>query len=87
MKLKKGFVTHTIGTDQLMVAVGAAAKQFPGMVSSNETAAFIVECLKNQISEEGIVDRLLEEYDVDRQTAAKDVADILGKLRSIGAIE
>lgn len=88
MKLKKGFITHTIGDEQMMVAAGPAAKLFHGMVQSNATAAFIVDCLKKPTTEEAIVDGILEEYEgVDRQTVVQDVREILTKLRSIHALE
>lgn len=88
MKLAKGFITHTIGDEQMMVAAGPAAKRFHGMVQSNETAAFIVDCLKKPTSEEEIVDAILLRYDgVDRQTATEDLREILAKLRSIHALD
>ena len=86
MKLKEGFVTHQIQGTQMMVAAGKAAKQFHGLVRSNETAAFIVDCLKRETTEEEIVNRILAEYDVPRETAETDVHHILESLKSIGAI-
>lgn len=87
MKLKKGFITHTIQDTQIMVAAGKAAESFHGLVRSNETAAFIVDCLKSETTEDGIVQALLAEYDVDEDTARRDVREILKKLESIGAVE
>lgn len=87
MKLKEGFITHQIQDTQMMVATGETAKNFHGLVRSNETAAFIVDCLKSEITEEAIVDKLLTEYDVSRETAAQDVRRILEKLNSIEALE
>lgn len=87
MKLKQGFITHTIQDTQIMVAVGSMTERFHGLVRSNETAAFIVDALKEETTEEAIVDKLLAEYDVDRATAARDVHEILKKLDGIGAIE
>lgn len=87
MRLKKGFITHTIQDTQMMVAAGEAAKSFHGMVRSNETAAFIVDCLKSETTEEEIVQSLLARYDVDEDTARRDVKGILRKLDSIGAVE
>ena len=87
MKLRKGFITQDFRGEQLMVAAGPAAKLFHGIVRSNETAAFIVDRLKSETSEDESVRALLGEYEVDGQTAAKDVAHILEQLRGIGAIE
>lgn len=86
MKLKDGFITHQIQDIQMMVAAGEAAKRFHGLIRSNETAAFIVNCLKNETTEEAIVDKILAEYDVPRETASQDVHSIVEKLESIGAL-
>ncbi len=87
MKLKKGFVTYETDGEQLMVAAGPAAKLFHGMIRSNETAAFIVNKLKNETTAEEIAESLCSEYDVDSDTALRDVNSIIDKLRSIGAVD
>ena len=86
MRLKEGFVTHTIQDTQMMVAAGKAAKAFSGLVRSNETAAFIVDCLKHETTEAEIVDRMLATYDAPRETIARDVHAIIVKLEGIGAL-
>ena len=87
MKLKKGYITHTVMGTQMMVAAGAAASNFHGLVRSNETAAFIVDCLKQETTEAEIVDAILARYEVERERAEEDVHMIIEKLESIGAIE
>ena len=85
MKLKDDFITQDIDDTQFLVPVGAEA--FSGIVRSNKTAAFIVNCLKEETMETAIVDAMCANYDAPRETIAADVAEILGKLRSINAIE
>ncbi|MBQ4512038.1 MAG: PqqD family protein [Anaerolineaceae bacterium] len=85
MKLKDDFITQDIDDTQFLVPVGAEA--FSGIVRSNKTAAFIVNCLKEETTETAIVDAMCANYDAPRETIAADVAEILGKLRSINAIE
>ena len=87
MKLRQGFVTQEFRGEQLMVATGAAAKRFRGLVRSNATAAFIVDRLKSETTEAEIVSAVLEEYEADEARVRADVARILAQLRSIGAIE
>lgn len=87
MKLKPGFITHKVGKEQMMVAAGPAAKQFHGMVRSNETAAFIIDCLKKDTSEEAIVDAMAERYEAPRETISRDVHQVVEKLKEIGALE
>ena len=85
MKLKREFITQQIGDRQYMVASGRSS--FKGMVSSNKTAAFIVDCLKEETTEDAIVDKMCAQYDAPREVIAADVKEILATLRSIHAIE
>lgn len=64
-----------------------AGLSFSGMIRSNQTAGFIVECLKDEVTEEEIVEKMLAKYDATKEQITKDVGDILAKLRGIGAVE
>ena len=86
MKLNADYITHTTADEQIMVATGESTRRFSGLVRSNATAAAIVELLGSDTTEEKIVDALLARYDAPREVIARDVADILKKLRSIGAL-
>lgn len=85
MKLKNDFITQDIDGVQFLVPVGAGS--FSGVVRSNKTAAFIVDCLREETSEESIVDKMCEKYDAPREQIAKDVSDTINILRGINAIE
>ena len=85
MKLKSEFITQDIEDTQFLVPLGAEA--FSGVVRSNKTAAFIVNQLKQETTQEHIVDVMCETYDAPRETIAADVASILDTLKRIGAIE
>ena len=85
MKLKEGFVTRQMGGEQIMVATGDA--KFSGIVRSNTTAAFIVDCLKTETTKEQIVDAMAAEYDAPREVLDEAVEGILNKLHSIGALD
>ena len=85
MQLKKGFITHNADGEQILVATGKAS--FHGLVRSNRTAAFIVEQLKKNVTEEQILDAMAQKYDAPREVMQADVHMVVEKLRSIGAIE
>lgn len=85
MKLKKEFITHESDGEQILVS--SDTKAFSGLVRSNSTAAFIVNQLKSDTTEERIADRMAAEYDAPREIIVKDVARIIEQLKSIGAIE
>lgn len=85
MKLKEGFVTHEMGGEQIMVATGSA--NFAGLVRSNPTAAFIVDCLKEETTREQIIEKMLAKYDATPEVIGTDVDKIVAKLRSIKALD
>jgi hypothetical protein len=85
MKLKEGFVTHVMGGEQIMVATGNA--NFSGLIRSNATAAFIVDCLKAETTRDAILEAMLDKYEVTRERAAGDLDKILAILRSVNALD
>ena len=86
MRLNPRFLTHEKKGEHYIISTSDT--DFKGIVKNNETAAFIVECLKANTTESAIVDKLLSEYKgAERPTVERDVANIIDKLRSIGAIE
>ena len=86
MKLKSGFVVREVAGKTLAVAVGERSREFHGMITLNGTGRVIWDALANDTTEEAIVDCLLEEYEIDRETAARDVAAFVGTLRESGVL-
>lgn len=84
MRLNRHFISYTSAGEQILVDV---TSHFSGLIRSNPTAAYIVECLQNDTTEEQIVCAMLDKYDAPREVIAGDVARILQKLRSVGALE
>ncbi len=84
MKLNSDFVYRKIGSDSVLVPVGSSS--FSGMVKGNATTGELIECLKEDMTEEQMVEHLLEKYDAPREVIERDVKNVLGKLREIGAI-
>lgn len=87
MKLRDGFITYSTGEEQIMVAAGSAAERFRGMVRSNATAAYIIDCLGRETTPDALVDKMSEKYDAPRAVIERDVQRILDALRQIGALD
>lgn len=87
MKLHNGFITYNSGSEQIMVAAGSASEMFRGMVRSNATAAFIIDCLKKETTRQELADKLVERYDAPREIIERDLDKILDSLRRIGALD
>lgn len=84
MKLKKTFIVNHVGGETIAVPVSGS---FHGVVKANDTGAFILECLKKETSPEAIADRLVEEYDVEREKALADVGRLIETLREIDVLD
>ena len=63
------------------------SSSFAGLIRNNKTAAFIVECLKDDTTQEKIVEAMFEKYDAPKDVLAKDVSDVIEKLRKVGALD
>ena len=88
MKLKEDFITHNSADGEVLLAVGKEAERFHGIVKLNETAGFIVDMLKKDVSLEELVEALHNEYpDVPEKTLESDVKEVIDQLDSIHAIE
>lgn len=84
MKLKDTFITHTANNEQILVDTSG---KFSGIVRNNNTAAFIVDCLKEETSFEEIINKMIEEYDAPLEDIKKGVDDVLDTLRKVGALD
>lgn len=79
MKEKKGFNLRDICGEHIIVAEGLENIDFCNIISMNDSAAYLWQALKDkEFTVDDMVRLLLEEYDVDEETAKKD-ASILAK--------
>jgi len=85
MKLNVNFIHHQL--DGQAVIVPTAGADFHGLIQGNKTLAVIVDCLKQDTTEEEIVDTLCTRFDGDREIIKADVAEAVKKLKEIGAID
>ena len=87
MKLKKQLIKRDIAGDTILVPVGKTVYDSNGLFVLNEVATFIWDNLPELDTQEEIVAKILEEYEVSQEEAAKDTAEFLGKLREMQIID
>ncbi len=81
MKIKEDFLLRTLGDTHVVVPIGQASIDLRGMITLNATGAFLWEQLQNEQTEDGLVQCLLEQYEVDEARAAQDVNRFIQLLR------
>lgn len=87
MKIKEGFMLRKIADNFVVVPVGAASIDFNGMLTLNETGAFLFEKLQEGISKEDLLAAMLEEYDVESGVAEKHIDNFIEKLEGADLFE
>lgn len=81
MKIKDGFILRQVAGSYIVISVGGDTVDFDGMITVNETGAFLWEKLAKGTTEAELVGAMLDEYDVDEATAKTDIAEFLKLLR------
>lgn len=81
MKIKSGFILREVADNYIVVAVGDRVKEFNGLINLNSTGAFLWKILENGADEDRLVAALLEEYEIDEETAKKDVSAFVAKIK------
>ena len=80
LKIKNGFMLRQVAGSYIVIGIGAEAVDFNGMVSINETGAFLWKILEKGADKEDLLAALMQEYDVDEESAKKDITAFLQKL-------
>lgn len=86
MQLKHEFVMREVAGETLLVPVGQATLSLNGMLVLNGSGKLLWERIPAAGTEEDLVAAVLEEYEVDRQTAERDVREFLDSLRKLGIL-
>lgn len=81
MKIKDGFVLKELAGSFLVVPLGSQVSDFAHIIKLTETSAFLWKKLESECEVEDLVSALLQEYDVDRETATKGVNSFVSKLK------
>ncbi len=86
MKLKYKFVFQPVGDVYVATAVGDDARQFNGMVQLNATGYRIMQLIGEGADHDKIIETMLNEYDVDRDTLVSSVDRIIDSLVQEGVV-
>ena len=81
MKIKEGLILRKVGNENIVMAYDNSVISFNGVITLNDSGVFIFNNLKEDISYEDLLNKILEEYDIDKETASKDLDAYLSILR------
>lgn len=87
MKAKQGFVLRNVVDEYLLMPTGDNIGKFNGTVLLNEVSAFVWEKLQTPLSKEDLLKAILDEFEVEKAVASKDLDALLDLFRSYDVIE
>lgn len=87
MKIKEGFMLREVAGNYVVIAAGGDGLDFNSIITVNEIGALIWKKIDEGKSEEEIIEDILKEYSVDKETAAKDFSEFIGQLRELNIID
>ena len=87
MKIVKEFILREIAGESVLVPTGDTTQEFNGLITLTDTAKFIWEHVEKVDSFEELLNLMLDEYDVDRETLERDAYLFVNQLIGTGFVE
>ena len=87
MKTNKEYMLREIAGETVLVPTGSASQKLNGMIRLTESAAFIWKQVDTAADLEEIVARVQDEYEVDEDTARRDIYGFLRELYIRGIVQ
>ncbi len=70
-----------------LVPTGSATMDVDKMMDLNDTSLYIINCLKKEnMTIENLIKKILDEYEVDEQTASSDIIEFLENAKKAGIV-
>lgn len=88
MKIKNTFVLRNIAGSNTVVPLGSEMMDFNGMITLNETGAFLWQHMLENTTVSALADALMSEYEgISRAEAESDINEFIETLKSKGILE
>ena len=86
MKLKYNFVLNQLGEEFVAVPIGDSVIEFNGLLKLNESAAYIIESLNNEITYDDLCMNVAAKFSTTTDDARKNIDYIIDGLMNAGLI-
>ena len=86
MKIKDCFVLKNIAGINTVISTNSKTT-FEGMITLNDTGVFMWKLLQDGITLDALVEKMVEEYEIDKAIAQKDAQSFIYKLSTIDVFE
>lgn len=80
MKLNPEYVLRNVAGEWVVVPTGSASQKINGLITLNDSAVFLWECVAKGMNRQEILSKTIEEFETDEETAVQDVTGFLDML-------
>lgn len=87
MKINKEFVLREIAGDYIIIPTGRTVLEFNGLITVNEVGVSLWNMLQKGTTMDGLVQGILDEYDVEESVAREDIQEFLDTLIDGGILD
>ena len=86
MNRKADFIMQNVGGENLLVPLGAQVMDLNGLITLNDTGAYVWELLAQERTADELASAVAERFDVDAVTARADVQSFLNEIGTLGML-
>ena len=87
MRIKDNYVLRQVADTWCVLPLAEETLNLNGMLTLNDSGAFLWRALEKGGSKEELVEAMLNEYDVTSEQAEADIEEFLDKLRNVGCLQ
>ena len=87
MKRNDEFILKDVAGNAVLIPFGSKSFDINGLIKLNETAKFLWEHSEDGFTAESLTADLMNEYSIDRDTAAESVQIYIDTMKEVGSIE
>ena len=87
MRVIDDLIVREIAGEYILVPTGSAALKIHGMINLSDSGYLLWNKLQSDCTEEELVDAILEEYEIDRETANEDVKAFISHMEQVGLLQ
>lgn len=87
MKLKTKYILRSVADKTVAIAVEQGDEKTDGVITLNETGAFIFSLINDGADFDTVADKFFDEYDVTKEEAVKAVENFVEYLKNADLLE
>ncbi len=86
MEIKKQVILRSVAGEHMLIPVGETVFEYNGIFMMTESGKLLWENIEKGAEENELKELLMQEYEIDSETALNDVKEFLEMLKAFGII-